>query len=90
MSLNYMFMLLIHLPTFVPIKDQYLCHLLNVYSSFCLLKLYIKDRFLDQIVNNSIGTKFCMLSRNIKNMYSNGGIFKIYTKQKVIRWCDNI
>ena len=35
------------------IKDQLLCYQINVIiSSFCDLKLYIKNKLIDQIVNN--------------------------------------
>ena len=35
------------------IKIQLLCHQINVMtSSFCNLKLYIKNKLIDQIVNN--------------------------------------
>ena len=41
------------LKNFKKIKDQLLCHQTNVkISSFCDLKLCIKNKFIDQIVNN--------------------------------------
>ena len=40
------------LPNFKKIKNQLLCHQINVIiSSFCNLKLYIKNKLIDQIVN---------------------------------------
>ena len=49
-------MFLLHpycLQNFKKIKDQLLCHQINVIiSSFCNLKLYIKNKLIDQIVNN--------------------------------------
>ena len=41
------------LQNFKKIKDQLLCHQTNVkISNFCNLKLCIKDKFIDRIVNN--------------------------------------
>ena len=41
------------LTNFKKIKNQLLCHLINVIiSSFCNLELYIKNKLNDQIVNN--------------------------------------
>ena len=41
------------LKIFKKIKNQLLCHQINVkISSFCDLKLCIKNKFIDQIVNN--------------------------------------
>ena len=41
------------LTKFQEIKDQLLCHQINVIiSSFCNLKLYVKNKIIDQIVNN--------------------------------------
>ena len=49
-------MFLLHLSclqNFKKIKDQLLCYQTNVkISSFYYLKLYIKNKFIDQIVNN--------------------------------------
>ena len=49
-------MFLLHpkcLQNFKKIKDQLLCHQINVIiSSFCNLKLYIKNKLIDQMVNN--------------------------------------
>ena len=49
-------MILLHpkcLQNFKKIKDQLLCHQINIIiSSFCNLKLYIKNKLIDQIVNN--------------------------------------
>ena len=43
----------LYLQNFKKIKDQFLCHQTNVkISNFCNLKLCIKDKFIDQIVNN--------------------------------------
>ena len=40
------------LQNFKKIKDQLLCHQINVIiSSFCSLKLCIKNKFIDHIVN---------------------------------------
>ena len=42
-----------YLQNFEKIKDQLLCHQTNVkISRFYDLKLYIKNKFIDQIVNN--------------------------------------
>ena len=41
------------LQNFKKIKDQFLCQQRNVkISSFCDLKLCIKNKFIDQIINN--------------------------------------
>ena len=41
------------LQNFKKIKDQLLCHQINVkISNFCDLKLCIKNKFIDRIVNN--------------------------------------
>ena len=49
-------MFLLHplcLQNFKKIKDQLLCHQIYVIiSNFCNLKLYIKNKLIDQIVNN--------------------------------------
>ena len=49
-------MILLHpkcLQNFKKIKDQLLCHQINIIiSSFCNLKLYIKNKLINQIVNN--------------------------------------
>ena len=49
-------MFLLHpkcLQNFKKIKNQLLCHRINVIiSSFCNLKLYIKNKLIDQIINN--------------------------------------
>ena len=49
-------MFLLHpkcLQNFKKIKDHLLCHQINVIiSSFYNLKLYIKNKLIDQIVNN--------------------------------------
>ena len=49
-------MFLLHpycLQNFNKIKNQLLCHQINVIiSSFCNLKLYIKNKLIDQIINN--------------------------------------
>ena len=49
-------MFLLHpycLQNFKKIKYQLLCHQINVIiSSFCNLKLYVKNKLIDQIVNN--------------------------------------
>ena len=49
-------MFLLHplcLKNFKKIKDQLLYHQINVIiSNFCNLKLYIKNKLIDQIVNN--------------------------------------
>ena len=43
----------LYFQNFKKIKDQLLCHQTNVkISSFCDLKLYIKIKFIDRIVNN--------------------------------------
>ena len=48
------------------IKNQLLCHQINIIiSSFCNLKLYIKNKLIDQIVNNIRFERnlICMCSR---------------------------
>ena len=49
-------MILLHLKclqNFKKIKDQLLCHQINIIiSSFCNLKLYIKNKLIDKIVIN--------------------------------------
>ena len=43
----------LYLQNFKKFKDQLLCHQTNVkISSFCDLKLCIKNKFIDRIVNN--------------------------------------
>ena len=70
------------LQNFKKIKDQLLCHQINVkISSFCEPKLGIKNKFTDRIVNN-IRFKWnliCMLG----TWNSIVGIFKIHTKKKI-------
>ena len=52
------------LQNFKKIKDQLLCHQINVkISSFCDIKFYIKNKFIDPIVNNILFERnlICML-----------------------------
>ena len=49
-------------------------------ASFCSLKLCIKYKFIDHIVNKyPINSKFDKCIKSVKNMQSNGLIFKIYS-----------
>ena len=54
MPLDCMFLLYYsYLQIFNKIKDQLFCHQTNVkISNFCDLKLRIKNKFIDRIVNN--------------------------------------
>ena len=60
-------MFLLHpksLQNFKKIKNQLLCYQINIIiSSFCNLKLYIKNKLIDQIVNNILFERnlICML-----------------------------
>ena len=43
----------LYLQNFKNIKNQLLFHQINVkISNFCNLKLFIKNKFIDQIINN--------------------------------------
>ena len=65
-----MFLLfLLYLQNFKKIKHQLLCYQINIkISSFCDLKFCIKNKFIDQIVNNNRfeGNLICMLRMNMK------------------------
>ena len=52
--MNWIFLLYhLWLQNFKNIKNQLLCHQSNIkILSFCNLKMYIKNKFIDQIVNN--------------------------------------